>query len=215
MTGGYVLASLIFLGGIITATLGELVNEEIRGWLDYLPRFILRLAAARLDPAGKITIYEDEWLPELAYMLRGAEARPISRLVVGVRFSIGMLIAAKRTARHLHRSPASSSPSRLPLAGAAPRTIGRRRAGERDRAGGSALAVLEAHVARIADNRADAARCMQELRQKLNDPSMRHTTEADSLWAQLDHLQHRDASLCHMELTYRNQLNAKRAEAVT
>ena len=111
---GYVLASLIFLGGIITATLGELVNEEIRGWLDYLPRFILRLAAGRLDPAGKITIYEDEWLPELACILRGAEARPISRLIIGVKFSAGLLITAKRIARHLHRTPPGPVRSDLP-----------------------------------------------------------------------------------------------------
>ena len=97
-------------------SLGELVNEEIRGWLDYLPRFILRLAARRLDPAGKITIYEDEWLPELTCILRGAEARPISRLIIGVKFSVGLLITAKRIARHLHRtSPDLAQPSPCPV----------------------------------------------------------------------------------------------------
>ena len=113
---GYVLASLIFLGGTVTAMTGELVNEEIRGWLDYLPRFILRLAARRLDPAGKITIYEDEWLPELTCILRGAEARPISRLIIGVKFSVGLLITARRIARHLHRtSPDLAQPSPRPV----------------------------------------------------------------------------------------------------
>jgi hypothetical protein len=102
---GYVLAGLVLSGGVVTTVLGELVNEEIRGWLDYLPRAILRLAARRLDPAGKIAIYEDEWLPELTYILRGAEARPISRLVIGTKFSVGLLIAAKRIARHLHGTP--------------------------------------------------------------------------------------------------------------
>ena len=48
---GYVLASLVFLGGVLIAVLGELINEEMRGWIDYLPRVILRLAATRLDPA--------------------------------------------------------------------------------------------------------------------------------------------------------------------
>jgi hypothetical protein len=114
---GYVLASLIFLGGTVTAMTGELVNEEIRGWLDYLPRFILGLAARRLDPAGKITIYEDEWLPELTCILRGAEARPLSRLIIGVKFSVGLLITARRIARHLHRTPPSpAQPGLLPLA---------------------------------------------------------------------------------------------------
>jgi hypothetical protein len=78
---GYMLASLVFLGGILIAVLGELINEEVRGWIDYLPRVILRLAARQLDPVGKITIYEDEWLPELTCILRGADARPISRVI--------------------------------------------------------------------------------------------------------------------------------------
>jgi hypothetical protein len=108
---GYVLAGLVFSGGVVTAVLGELVNEEIRGWLDYLPRVILRLAAKRLDPAGKIAIYEDEWLPELICILRGAEARPISRLIIGVKFSVGLLIQARRIARHLHRTPSGPAKS--------------------------------------------------------------------------------------------------------
>ena len=45
---------------------------------------ILQLAARRLDPVGKIAIYEEQWLPELICILRGAEARPISRLIIGV-----------------------------------------------------------------------------------------------------------------------------------
>jgi hypothetical protein len=102
---GYVLASLVFLGGVLIAVLGELINDEIRGWIDYLPRVILRLAARRLDPAGKITIYEDEWLPELSCILRGAEARPISRVILGVKYSGGLLIRARRIASHLHRIP--------------------------------------------------------------------------------------------------------------
>ena len=108
---GYVLAGIVFLGGAAMAVLGELLNEEIRGWLDYLPRVILRLAARRLDPVGKIAIYEDEWLPELIYILRGAEARPLSRLIIGVKFSVGLFIQARRIARHLHRTPSDPAES--------------------------------------------------------------------------------------------------------
>ena len=113
MTGS-VLVGFVFLGGVLVAVLGELINEEIRGWIDYLPRFILRLAARRLDPAGKITIYEDEWLPELTCILQGAEARPISRVILGVKYSAGLLIKARRIASHLHRitpETAQASPS--------------------------------------------------------------------------------------------------------
>lgn len=117
---GYVLASLIFLGGIGTAVIGELVSDEIRGWLDHLPRLILRLAARRLNPVGKITIYDEEWLPELTSILRGAEARPISRLVLGVRFSVGLLISARRVARHLHRTLPGPARPGLAMPGTAP-----------------------------------------------------------------------------------------------
>ena len=34
----YLVAGLVLLGGTVTTIFGELVNEEIRGWLDYLPR---------------------------------------------------------------------------------------------------------------------------------------------------------------------------------
>jgi hypothetical protein len=126
---GYLLAGLVFLGSMVTAVIGELVNGEIRGWLDCLPRAILRLAAGRLDPAGRVTIYEDEWLPELACILSGAEARPISRLVLGVKFSVGLLIVARRIARHLHRTPPSSAqPGLAPLTSAPDARILRRHA---------------------------------------------------------------------------------------
>jgi hypothetical protein len=108
MTGS-VLVGLVFIGGVLVAVLGELINEEIRGWIDYLPRVILQLVARRLDPAGKITIYEDEWLPELTCILRGADARPISRVILGVKYSAGLLIKARRIASHLHRETAQAS----------------------------------------------------------------------------------------------------------
>lgn len=110
---GHVRAILIFLGGIITgvitSVIGELVNEEIRGWLECVPHVILRLAARGLDPARKITIYEDEWLPELTDILKRAEARPITRLITGTTFALGLLITTNRIARHLHRAPSSPS----------------------------------------------------------------------------------------------------------
>ena len=167
---GYVLASLIFLGGIITATVGELVNEEIRGWLDCLPQVILRLAASRLDPAGKITIYEDEWLPELACILRGAEARPISRLIIGVKFSAGLLITAKRIARHLHRTP--TEPARSPLVLADATSPAGRLEILRTQA-------VEARLRVLAEYRADLAALMGTTKRQL-DAAMASACDQDS-----------------------------------
>jgi hypothetical protein len=90
---------------LILAATGDLISEEIRGWLDLAPRVILRLAATQLDPSQLETIYHDEWLPELTYALRGAESRPITRLIRGIAYAAGLLIAAHRIARRVHRIP--------------------------------------------------------------------------------------------------------------
>jgi hypothetical protein len=103
MTGA-VWAALCLLGMFLCAALGDLVSEEIRGWLDLVPRAILRLASTQLKDSQRETIYQDEWLPELIYVLRGAESRPITRLIRGTTFALGLLIAARRISRY--RSPA-------------------------------------------------------------------------------------------------------------
>ena len=92
-------AGLAAAAALATATLGDLISEEIRGWLDLVPHAILRLAATQLDPTQRETIYHDEWLPELCYALRGAESRPITRLMLGTTYATSLLISARRVAR--------------------------------------------------------------------------------------------------------------------
>ena len=95
-------AVLVILGGFGMTAAGDMVSEEVRDRLDRLPRAILRLAALRLDPADREDIYDDEWLPELIEILRGDEARPITRLLVGTSYAFGILARARRIARDLH-----------------------------------------------------------------------------------------------------------------
>jgi hypothetical protein len=102
-------AVVVLAGMFLSAALGDLVSEEIRGWLDKLPQAVLRLAAGRLDPAFRESIYQDEWLPELVYALRGDESRPITRLIRGTTFALGLLFAARRIARN--RIPVSATPA--------------------------------------------------------------------------------------------------------
>ncbi len=66
---GWVWLALAFVGGLLFATLGDLARAELAGWLDLVPHAVLRLAAAQLSPAQRQTIYEDEWFPELCYIL--------------------------------------------------------------------------------------------------------------------------------------------------
>lgn len=93
---GFAWATICFLGGLLLITFGDLVSEEVRGWLDLLPRSILRLAARRLEPETRQAIYEDDWLPELIYALRGAESRPITRVIKGTCFALGLFISARK-----------------------------------------------------------------------------------------------------------------------
>jgi hypothetical protein len=78
--------ALMFLG----AALGDLVSEEIRGWLDRVPHAVLRLATLRLDQADREATYREVWGPGLDYFLRGDESRPITRLIQGMKFAVSL-----------------------------------------------------------------------------------------------------------------------------
>jgi hypothetical protein len=76
---GLILTALSILGCLCMTAVGDMVSEEVRDRLDHLPHAILRLAARRLPPAQRVTVYEDECMPELTYILKGDEARPVTR----------------------------------------------------------------------------------------------------------------------------------------
>jgi hypothetical protein len=99
-----VLAALGVLGGFVLAAIGDMVSEEIRDRLDHVPHTILRVAARWLDPAQRVTIYDDEWLPELTYILTGDEARPVTRLYHGIRYALGILCSAHWIASQIDRA---------------------------------------------------------------------------------------------------------------
>jgi hypothetical protein len=117
---GLVWAALAFLAMAGTAVLGDMVSEEARDRLDRLPHAILRAAARRLPPEDRVTMYHDNWLPELAYILKGAEARPVTRLATGTWYALGILATSRRAARHLHpehvRSPDAGDRRRAAVA---------------------------------------------------------------------------------------------------
>jgi two-component SAPR family response regulator len=101
---GYLWTVVSFLGGLAVTAAGDMVSEEVRDRLDHLPQAILRLAARRLDLKQRVAVYEDEWLPELTYILKGDEARPVTRLYHGTRFALGILMSAHRTASYLRQA---------------------------------------------------------------------------------------------------------------
>jgi hypothetical protein len=100
----YLLAAVTVLAAFGMTAIGDMVSQEVRDRLDHVPQAILRLAARRLDPDQGSALYEEVWLPDLAYFLRGDKARPVTRLVHGTRYALGIVVAARRIARHLDRA---------------------------------------------------------------------------------------------------------------
>lgn len=112
---GFLWTILGFVGGLALTVLGDMVSDEVRARLDHLPHTILRVAARRLSPDDRGTLYEDEWLPELSYILTGDETQPVTRLFHGTCFALGALIAAFRIVSDLNRS-ATTQPDEPPQA---------------------------------------------------------------------------------------------------
>ena len=110
---GYLWAGLgALIGGPFLAVLGDMASQEIRDRLDRVPHAILHLAALPLTPNQRATIYHDEWLPELTYILKGHETQPITRLITGTAYAAGILAKAALIARQLNRtSPPETRPA--------------------------------------------------------------------------------------------------------
>ena len=92
------------IAGFLTALAGAvftgLAAQEIRGWLDAVPGVLLRLARRRLPPENRDTLY-DEWAAELHIVLHRMKGRPLSRLVFGIRYAVGLLRTARCIADEL------------------------------------------------------------------------------------------------------------------
>lgn len=91
---------------VITAALtamSKLIEEEIRGWIEVLPGIVLKMAAMQLDAAQRVTVYRDEWLPDLLFIARKTSGRPVTRFIASMRFALGMLRSGRRVARKLRK----------------------------------------------------------------------------------------------------------------
>ncbi len=104
---GVLIGVVIFAAG---AAAGDMVSEEVRTRLDEVPMTLVRLAARRAGADVSADLL-DEWQGELYEILRGAEAKPITRLWKGLRFSVGLIVAAPAVGRALRRQPVPSSGS--------------------------------------------------------------------------------------------------------
>jgi hypothetical protein len=103
-------ASWAIIVGVMAALavtcFGDLVSEEIRGRLDLLTRALIRLAVRRVPEDVRDDLHDD-WLAELEVFLHGREALPITRLIHGVGFALGLV----RTARGIGRDLGAKEPT--------------------------------------------------------------------------------------------------------
>lgn len=94
-------AALAFVAGALLTALSGVIGDEVRGWLELAPRGILCLVALRLPVGLREVIYEEEWLPELVFILHEAEGGPITRAARATWFAIGLAGAAAEISRAL------------------------------------------------------------------------------------------------------------------
>jgi Helix-turn-helix domain len=89
------------LAAVAGICLGDLASEEIRGRLDQLPNALIRLASHRV-PGNLRDDLADEWSAEMHEILHGADALPVTRLVLGIRFGFGLLRTSPDIGRQLN-----------------------------------------------------------------------------------------------------------------
>jgi hypothetical protein len=103
---GWIIAGAGTLGaGYVVGLFGSMASDEVRGWLDIAPRAILRLAGVRLNREQRRRLYYDEWLPELQFIMKEAETRPITRAIRALKYALGLLIAARTISRFRPPTP--------------------------------------------------------------------------------------------------------------
>jgi hypothetical protein len=89
-----VLAIGVTAGAVARAVVGDMAREEARTRLGRIPFALIRLAAARV-PRELRDDLPAEWKAELEFLLADTDGLPLTRLLRGIRFSVGLLISAR------------------------------------------------------------------------------------------------------------------------
>lgn len=95
-----VLLAVAAVMGVLTMTgLRAMADAEVQERLDRLPFAVLRLARRRVPAELRITLYDREWRPELESIRDRFKATPITWLIVGTKFALGLLLHARQISR--------------------------------------------------------------------------------------------------------------------
>lgn len=98
-------------GAVLALVAGDVISEEIRARLDRLPFVLLRLARARLPAELRERVHDQEWVPELQHILQHAELFPVTRLMTGIRYAVGLVMRAGTVGAELLPGGNSKSPA--------------------------------------------------------------------------------------------------------
>ena len=85
---------------LILATVTGMVSDEARARLDRIPYGLLRVAIRRLPQEIRADVGQ-EWRAELDHILHRVQAYPLTRLLSGTRFALGLLRVAPAVGKSL------------------------------------------------------------------------------------------------------------------
>jgi hypothetical protein len=103
-SAGFVLAAVGgFAAGVVAMIVGDLLSEEFRERADGLPYWLIQRAGRRLSEDVRAK-HVGEWAAELDAILDHHRVKrlPLTRLVIGTRYALGLLRAAGAVDSALH-----------------------------------------------------------------------------------------------------------------
>lgn len=113
MNFAWVILAVLGLLWFVKGAASEVFQQEVKTRLLHLPNTLITLAAMRLPKEIRDDIAA-EWLGELASVLRDAEGLPLTQLLRGLQYAMGLFRAASGIARDLadeERIKAARSPT--------------------------------------------------------------------------------------------------------
>jgi hypothetical protein len=87
----------LLVSWLVRAAVVDMFSQEARTRLARIPFAVIRLARARL-PRELRNNFTGEWNAELEFVLSGTDGMPITRLIRGIRYAVGLLLAARAIA---------------------------------------------------------------------------------------------------------------------
>src|SRR5574341_1311394 len=101
---GTVAAAARLFGKAVANALGNMAATEAQARLDGVCFLLLRVARSRLPADLRVPLHDGEWVPELHHILAREEARPITRLVQGLAYSLSLLFHTRNVATEVSTS---------------------------------------------------------------------------------------------------------------